>query len=60
MTVFIETAAAGDGAALSAELVRDIKNVFEVSAEVDVLARGTLAAEFESSVKAQRFLDKRG
>ncbi len=60
MTVFIETAAAGDGAAVSVELVRDIKNVFEVSAEVDVLARGTLAAEFETSVKAQRFLDKRG
>ena len=58
MTVFIETGAEPE--AVSADLVREIKNVFEVSAAVDVLARGTLAAEFEASVKAQRFLDKRG
>ena len=36
-----------------------IKNKFEVSPKVLTLERGTVAREFESSVKAPRFLDKR-
>ena len=40
-------------------LKNDIKNKFEVGAEVEVLERGTIAKEFEASVKAPRFVDRR-
>jgi hypothetical protein len=36
-----------------------VKNTFEVSPVVEVLARGSLAAEFERSLKAPRFVDRR-
>lgn len=48
-----------DSAAVSAELLARTKRVFEVTADISVLAVGTLAREFESSVKAPRFADKR-
>ena len=32
---------------------------FEVTPEIVILERGTLAKEFESSIKAPRFVDKR-
>jgi phenylacetate-CoA ligase len=38
----------------------DIKRVFEISSEVVLLERGTLAREFEASVKAPRIVDRRG
>ena len=38
----------------------DVKRTFEVAPVVEVLALGTLAAEFERSVKAPRFVDRRG
>ena len=41
------------------EVERRTKTVFEVTPEVVVLAPGTLAREFESSVKAPRFADRR-
>jgi phenylacetate-CoA ligase len=37
-----------------------IRQTFEVAPEITLLARGTLAREFEANVKAPRFLDKRG
>lgn len=40
-------------------LVRRVKETFEVSPDIEVLPAGTLAQEFESSVKAPRFSDKR-
>lgn len=36
-----------------------VRRVFEITAAVDVQPLGTLAAEFEKSVKAQRFVDRR-
>ena len=36
-----------------------VRATFEVRPEVEVLATGTLAKEFESSVKAPRFVDRR-
>jgi len=42
-----------------ADLTRAVKDVFEVSPEVEVLEAGTLAREFETSVKAPRFVDRR-
>ncbi|MDP6342867.1 MAG: AMP-binding protein [Alphaproteobacteria bacterium] len=56
----IEVARGADGAALTAALAAGIKRSFEVSPEVVVLERGTLAREFESSIKAPRFVDRRG
>lgn len=37
----------------------EIRKVFEVRPEIEVLETGTLAHEFETSVKAPRFVDKR-
>jgi hypothetical protein len=36
-----------------------IKRTFEITPLVQVLKRGTLAAEFERSLKAPRFVDQR-
>ena len=36
-----------------------IKRTFEVTPDVEVLPLGTLAAEFERSIKAPRFADRR-
>jgi hypothetical protein len=36
-----------------------VRATFEVRPDVEVLPTGTLAKEFESSVKAPRFLDRR-
>jgi phenylacetate-CoA ligase len=37
-----------------------VKKTFQVSPQVTLLARGTIAKEFEAAVKAPRFVDKRG
>ncbi len=49
-----------DEAAMRDRLMADTKRVFEVTPEVEFLELGTLAKEFEKSVKAPRFVDKRG
>jgi len=38
---------------------REIKRVFEITPEIEVLERGTLAREFESAIKAPRMRDLR-
>ena len=44
-----------------AEQVADaIRKTFQVTPEVSLLPRGTIAKEFEAAVKAPRFVDKRG
>jgi phenylacetate-CoA ligase len=43
----------------TAAVARDIKRVFEISPEVEVLDSGTLAREFESAIKAPRMRDLR-
>src|SRR5437868_13934527 len=47
------TGGAGDIAAM-------IRRTFQVTPELSLLPRGTLAREFEANVKAPRFVDKRG
>jgi phenylacetate-CoA ligase len=42
-----------------AQLEKSIKNKFEVTPVLRPVPPGTVAREFESSVKAPRFLDKR-
>ena len=49
----------GDADTIGAELKDSIKTTFDVSASIKVLDRGSLAREFETTVKAQRFVDKR-
>jgi hypothetical protein len=36
-----------------------VKRTFEFSPQVELLQRGTLATEFERSLKAPRFVDRR-
>jgi len=51
-----------EGLRVLIEVTRDaesVKRTFEVTPEVQVLERGTLAREFEKSVKAPRFVDAR-
>lgn len=48
-----------DAEGVAGELVARTKKIFEVTADVSVLDVGTLAKEFETSVKAPRFADKR-
>ena len=41
-------------------IISRMKTVFQVTPEVTLLPRGTIAKEFEANVKAPRFVDKRG
>ena len=41
-------------------LKQQVRQIFEVSAEVEMLSAGTLEQEFQLQVKQQRFIDKRG
>jgi phenylacetate-CoA ligase len=57
--VLIEIKGACEPDAACAAVARSVKNTFEISPVVEVLARGSLAAEFERSLKAPRFVDRR-
>jgi len=48
-----------DAAATAAHVAAAIKGRFEVTPVIDMVAAGTLAAEFEKSIKAPRFVDAR-
>lgn len=41
-------------------IATEIKRVFEVTPEVELLQAGTLAREFEAAIKAPRIVDRRG
>ncbi|NJN39797.1 MAG: phenylacetate--CoA ligase [Gammaproteobacteria bacterium] len=60
LRVLIEVKRDLDPQAVAGTVREDVKRTFEVVPMVDVLALGTLAAEFERSVKAPRFVDRRG
>ena len=59
INILIEIARGLDSAAICAHVASHVKTTFEVSLRVEVLPLGTLAAEFECSVKAPRFVDRR-
>jgi len=59
LRVCIEVRRAADAAAISASLVPEIKEKFELTPQIVVLETGTLAKEFEANVKAARFVDRR-
>ena len=58
--VSIETRREVDGAAVVLALREAVKQRFELTPEIELLPPGTLAREFEASIKAPRFADKRG
>jgi len=41
-------------------VIEAVKKIFQITPEVTLLARGTIAKEFEANIKAPRFVDKRG
>jgi phenylacetate-CoA ligase len=49
-----------DAKAISASLVVQVKEKFELAPEIVMLETGTLAREFETNIKAARFIDRRG
>lgn len=49
----------GVPASQSEPLAAAVKETFEVSAEIEILPVGTIAKDFEGSVKAPRFIDRR-
>lgn len=59
LTVLIELKGSADELAVCSAVTGSVKQTFEVTPSVQVLKRGTLAAEFERSLKAPRFVDRR-
>ena len=57
--VAIEVRRGSDAPAVADRLAGKVRGTFEVRSEIEVLETGTLAAAFESSVKAPRFVDRR-
>ena len=55
----IEVLHSGNSTELSSKIIFDTKNKFEITPKVVILERGTLAKEFENSIKAPRFVDRR-
>jgi hypothetical protein len=58
--LLIEPRRGVDRDALRRSVGDSIAKTFEVTPEVTFLETGTLGREFESSIKAARFVDKRG
>src|ERR1700674_1682081 len=60
LRVSVEIKRGSDAPAAIADLSNEIKRVFELTAEIVQLELGTLAKEFEASIKAPRIVDRRG
>ena len=58
--VGIEVKKESDPDIVSGEIENRVREVFEVRPTIEILETGTLAHEFEASVKAPRFVDTRG
>ena len=59
LVIYIEVIHSGNSISLTQKITENIKNTFEITPRVSILERGSLAKEFESSVKAPRFVDRR-
>jgi phenylacetate-CoA ligase len=59
LRVFVELKRGVDPHSALEGVTDDIKRVFEITPEVVLLERGTLAKEFEASIKAPRIVDRR-
>ena len=60
LRISVETRHGTNEAAFEDGLIKATKTKFEITPIVELLAVGTLAREFESSVKAPRLVDSRG
>lgn len=56
----LEVTRESDPASVTEYVQTKVREVFEVRPTIEVLETGSLAREFEASVKAPRFVDKRG
>ena len=56
----VEVRKGTDAGAVSLQLKTEMKEKFELAPDIVVLEPGTLAREFESNIKAARFVDRRG
>ena len=59
LVVYIEVDRKSDAGKSAEALAENVRDVFEVRPVIEILETGTLAKEFEASVKAPRFVDKR-
>ena len=59
LVVSVEIAQSAEAKSIIDDLAEKIRGVFEVRPVIVQLATGTLAQEFEASVKAPRFVDQR-
>ena len=59
LRVLIEIKGASEPQAVCAAVAETVKKTFEISPVLQVLERGSLATEFERSLKAPRFVDRR-
>jgi phenylacetate-CoA ligase len=59
LRVLIEVKGTCDAETARAQVAEAVKRTFEFSPQVELLQRGTLATEFERSLKAPRFVDRR-
>jgi phenylacetate-CoA ligase len=59
LKLMIEVKRGVDQAAAAHTIVDKVRAQFEVRPEVEVLPTGTLAKDFEASIKAARFVDRR-
>jgi phenylacetate-CoA ligase len=59
LRVLIEIKGSCEPDTVRAAVAQKVKSTFEISPVVQVLERGSLAAEFERSLKAPRFVDRR-
>jgi phenylacetate-CoA ligase len=59
LRILIEIKASSEPHTTCAAVAEAVKNTFEVSPLVQVIQRGSLAVEFERSLKAPRFVDRR-
>jgi phenylacetate-CoA ligase len=60
LRLFIEPKQGVDVDALQQRIRADVSKSFELAAEITFLDRGTIGKEFEASIKAARFVDRRG
>jgi phenylacetate-CoA ligase len=60
LRVSVEIKRGADAESAMADLAAQIKHTFELTPEIAQLTLGTLAKEFEASIKAPRIVDRRG
>ena len=59
LRIRLEPNASADPASLSRQVAQAVKASFEITPLIEPLPVGTLASEFEKSIKAPRFIDRR-